>query len=110
MRQTAARLNRAWLTILGILLLLAGLAVLLIGTGLLAPAARTVGLAVTRPTPTNHLFGAVTTAAFALTWVVLLTALVAVVISLLGLAWLIAQIPRTNRPSRSACTTTPRPA
>jgi hypothetical protein len=96
MRQTAARLNRAWLTILGLLLLLAGLAVLLIGTGLLAPAARTVGLAVSRPTPSNHLFGAATASAFALTWVVLITALVGVVVGLLGLAWLVAQIPRSN--------------
>lgn len=96
MRQTAARLNRAWLTILGILLLLAGLAVVLIGTGLLAPAAHAVGLAVSRPSPANHLFGAATAAAFALTWVVLVTALVAVVVGLLGLAWLAAQIPRSN--------------
>ena len=96
MRQTAARLNRAWLTILGIVLLLAGLAVLLIGTGLLAPAARAAGLAVSRPAPSNHLFGAATGSAFALTWVVLITALVGVVVGLLGLAWLIAQIPRSN--------------
>lgn len=96
MRQTAARLNRAWLTVLGILLLLAGLAVLLIGTGLLAPAARAAGLAVSRPAPSNHLFGAATASAFALTWVVLITALVGVVVGLLGLAWLIAQIPRSN--------------
>ena len=96
MRQTATRLNRAWLTILGIVLLLAGLAILLVATGLLAPAARAVGLAVSRPTPSNHLFGAATATAFALTWVVLLTALAGVVIGLLGLAWLIAQIPRSN--------------
>jgi len=96
MRQTAARLNRAWLTVLGILLLLAGLGVLLIGTGLLAPAARAVGLGLSRPTASNHLFGAATAGAFALTWVVLLTALVAVVVGLLGLAWLIAQVPRSN--------------
>ncbi len=96
MRQTAARLNRAWLTVLGVLLLLAGLAVLLIGTGLLIPAARAVGLDVSRPTPSNHLFGAGTTAAFSLTWVVLVTAVVGVVVGLLGLAWLVAQIPRSN--------------
>lgn len=96
MRQTAAGLNRAWLTILGILLLLAGLAVLLIGCGLLAPAARAVGFAVARPTPTNHVLGAGTASAFGLTWVVLVTAIIAVIVGLLGLAWLIAQIPRSN--------------
>lgn len=96
MRQTAARLNRAWLTVLGVLLLLAGLAVLLIGTGLLATAARAVGLNLSRPAPTSHLFGAATAAVFALNWVVLVTAVVAVVVGLLGLAWLLAQIPRSN--------------
>ncbi len=96
MRQTAARLNRAWLTVLGTLLLLAGLAVLLIGTGLLPPAARALGLSVSRPGRTNQLFGAATTSAFALTWVVVVTAAVAVIISLLGLAWLLTQIPRSN--------------
>jgi len=96
MRQTAARLNRAWLTVLGILLLVAGLAGLLISTGLLVPAARAVGLAVTRPGPTDKLFGAATASAFGLTWVVLVTAIVAVIVALLGLAWLIAQVPRSN--------------
>ena len=96
MRQTAARLNRAWLTVLGILLLLGGLTVLLIGTGLLAPAARAAGLGLSRPTPSNHLFGSATATAFGLTWVVVLTAVVAVVVGLLGLAWLVAQIPRSN--------------
>ena len=96
MRQTASRLNRAWLTVLGVLLLLAGLLVLLIGTGLLAPAARAVGLGLDRPAPTNHVFGSGTATAFALTWVVLVTAVAAVVVGLLGLAWLVAQIPRNN--------------
>ena len=109
MRQTAARLNRAWLTVLGLLVLLAGLAVLLIGTGLLAPAARAVGVGVSRPTPSNHLFGAATTTAFALTWVVLITAVLGVVVALLGLAWLSRRSRAATRPSRSVSTTTPAP-
>ncbi|HEY5821282.1 MAG TPA: hypothetical protein VIT20_04870 [Propionibacteriaceae bacterium] len=97
MRQTAARLNRAWLTVIGVVLLLAGLAVVLIGTGLLQPASRAVGLELTKPAPSNRLFGSATASAFSLTWVVVVTAVVGVVLGLLGLAWLIAQIPRANQ-------------
>ncbi len=97
MRQTAARLNRTWLTVLGILLLLSGFAVVAIGTGLLQSAARAAGLRVTGPDATNRLFGAEAATAFTLPWVVVLTALVGVVVALIGLAWLIAQIPRSNQ-------------
>lgn len=96
MRQAAARLNRAWLTVIGIVLLSAGLLVVSIGTGLLAPAASMVGLRSAQPVPSNRLFGAATTSAFALTWVAVLTAVAGLVLALLGLAWLIAQIPRSN--------------
>ena len=96
MYQTAARLNRAWLTVLGILLLLAGLVGVAIGTGLLARLGTATGVNLSRPGASNHLFGAATASAVALTWVVLLIALVGVVLALLGLAWLLAQIPRAN--------------
>ena len=96
MYQTAARLNRAWLTVLGILLLLAGLLGVAIGTGLLARLGTATGVSLSRPGAGNHLFGAATASAVALTWVVLLIALVGVVLALLALAWLLAQIPRAN--------------
>jgi hypothetical protein len=96
MRQTAARLNRAWLTVIGLLLLLAGLAALLIGTGLLRQLSRAAGLTLSRPAPDDQIFGSGTRAAFGLTWVVVVVALAGVVLALLALAWLIAQIPRTN--------------
>lgn len=97
MRQTAARLNRAWLTVIGLLLLLASLAGLLIGTGLLTRLGRSAGLTVNRPAPSNRPFGSGTAAAFGLPWVAGLVALVGVVLALLALAWLVAQIPRTNQ-------------
>lgn len=96
MRQTAARLNRTWLTVIGLLLLLTGLACLLIGTGLLQPISRAAGFTLNRPTPANHLFGSNTAIAFGLTWVVVVVAAVGIILALLALAWLIAQIPRTN--------------
>lgn len=96
MRQTAAGLNRTWLTVIGVLLLLAGLAVVVIGTGRLQSIANAAGLPLNRPAPTNRLFGSATASALGLTWVVVVLAVVGVVLALLGLAWLIAQIPRTN--------------
>lgn len=96
MRQTAVRLNRAWLTIIGMLLILAGLVVVAIGTGLLATGAEQVGLTLNRPGPSNHLFGSATSSAFGLTWVIVVVGVVGLIVGLLGLAWLIAQVPRSN--------------
>lgn len=96
MRQTAARLNRAWLTVIGLLLVLGGLAVVLIGTGLLRRIGSAVGVALTRPAPATRIFGTSAAAAFGLPWVIVVLAVVGVTLALLGLAWLIAQIPRTN--------------
>ncbi|SEQ31349.1 hypothetical protein [Microlunatus flavus] len=94
MRQSATRLNRAWLTVLGVLLVLLGAAGLLVSTGQAAPLASAAGIGWTPPDTGQRLFGAATAAALALTWVVVLVALVAVVVALLGLAWLLAQVPR----------------
>ena len=96
MRQTASRLNRTWLTILGVVLLLVGAVGILLATGQAAPLSQQAGLGVTPPGTDRRLFGSATASAFAQSGVVVLVAVVAVVIGLLGLAWLIAQIPRSN--------------
>ncbi|MGI3779875.1 MAG: hypothetical protein ACRYG2_03780 [Janthinobacterium lividum] len=96
MRQTVSRLNRTWLTILGVLLLLVGAAGLLLSIGQAASLTRQTGLGWTPPPPDRQVVGSATSGAFGLTWVVLVTVAVAVVIALLALAWLIAQIPRAN--------------
>ena len=96
MRQTASRLNRTWLTILGVLLLLVGAAGILLGLGQAAPLLRSSGLGWVPPQPDRHLAGSASAGAFAQSWVVLLTAAVALVVALLALAWLLAQIPRAN--------------
>lgn len=44
MRQTAARLNRTWLTVLGLVLVVAGAAGLLLATGAAAPLLQRTGL------------------------------------------------------------------
>lgn len=102
MHHHASGLNRAWLFVVGLVLLLAGAAGVVVGTGLLAPLGRSVGLAVTRPEPTSKIAGQATASAFGSTAVVVLVAVVGVVLALLGLLWLVAQVPRTReaRPLR----------
>lgn len=102
MRQTASRLNRTWLTILGVLLLVAGAAGILLSVGRAAPLLQATGIGWAPPQPDRHLVGSASASAFGQSWVVLLTAAVAVIVALLGLAWLLAQIPRSNaaRPFR----------
>ena len=96
MRQTASRLNRTWLTILGVLLVLAGAAGILLGLGQAAPLLRATGVGATPPPRSSHLVGTASAGAFAQSWVVVLSAVVALVVALLALAWLVAQVPRAN--------------
>ncbi|AXJ10622.1 hypothetical protein [Arthrobacter sp. PM3] len=90
MRQNAGTLNRIWLAVLGILLLAAGTAQLLQANGTLqalfstAPAGQRVA--------TGDL-----SALFAPQWVAAIILIIGVVVGVLGLLWIIAQIPRKNR-------------
>lgn len=95
MRQFPTGLNRTWLAIIGLVSLLAGLAGTAIGTGLLGTivsgSASPAGLQRTDPTlspAVTDLFGS--------TAAVTAVGVVGAVLALLGLAWLRAQIPRTN--------------
>lgn len=97
MRQTAARLNRAWLGVIGLLLVLGGLTVVLVGLGQLAAIGAAAGLSVDGPAPADRLAGTATTAALGVTWVIVVLAAVGVLLAVLALAWLVAQVPRTNR-------------
>lgn len=97
MRETANRLNRAWLTVIGLLMLLTGLTGLLIATGLLPRLAAAAGVTATRPTPASRLLGSATESAFALTWVAVVVVVAGVVLAVLAVGWLVAQIPRSNQ-------------
>lgn len=102
MRHHASGLNRTWLFVVGLLLLLAGAAGVVIGTGLLAPAGRAVGLDLTRPEPGSRVAGRATASALGSDAGVVGVVAVGVVLALLGLLWLVAQVPRTReaRPLR----------
>ncbi|GAC1368388.1 MAG: hypothetical protein NVS2B15_03260 [Pseudarthrobacter sp.] len=89
MRQTAGSLNRTWLTILGLLATAAGIGLLLQATGALHTLANTAPAAdkvVPGPLP----------AYFAESWAAALVLVAGLIIGVLGLLWIIAQIPRKN--------------
>ena len=90
MRQFATGLNRAWLIVLGVVLLVAGLATMAIGTGI---ASRFVDAS---PGPDQPVLGTWVSTAFADTVAVLGLAVLGLVVALLALRWLSAQLPRTN--------------
>jgi len=92
MRHHAGRLNRAWLFVVGLVLLLVGAAGVVVATGQLAPIGRSAGLA-----PDSKIAGQATASAFSSTGVVVLVVVVGVVLALLGLAWLVAQVPRARQ-------------
>ncbi len=93
MRQFATGLNRTWLAVIGVFLLLGGLGATAVGTDLLA------SVTSSGPAKGDRLIGAGAAAVFAGTGAVVGVLLVALVIALLGLGWLIAQVPRTNAAS-----------
>lgn len=98
MRQTAAALNRGWLSVIGALLLLLGLATVMIGTGLLKPIATAIGSGLDRPDPADHILNARTvTTALSQSWLIVLIGIAGVALALLALSWLTAQIPRSTK-------------
>lgn len=90
MRQNAGTLNRTWLAILGILCLAAGTALLLQTNGTLQT------LLSTAPAWQSVVAGDLQ-AFLAQPWVAAAALLIGVIIGVLGLLWIIAQIPRKNR-------------
>lgn len=96
MRQTAAALNRGWLIIIGLIFFLAGLAGALISTGAMGWLAQQVGASLPLPGATTHFAGAGTASLLSAVWFIVILGIVGVVLALLGLGWLIAQLPRTN--------------
>ncbi|MET1066070.1 MAG: hypothetical protein ABWX85_14045 [Arthrobacter sp.] len=90
MRQTAGTPNRIWLSVLGILFVAAGTALLLQANGTLRALFNTVPS--WKPVVTGDL-----SALFATQWSTAILLIIGVIIGVLGLLWIIAQIPRKSR-------------
>jgi hypothetical protein len=96
MRQRSGLLNRAWLAVIGLLVLLAGIVAALIALGLLARIFTAIGIRLGVPVMSSKVLGSGVGAFFDRPVVVVAVGLLGVILGVIGLAWLIAQIPRTN--------------
>ena len=95
MRVFSSGLNRTWLAIIGLVVLLAGALATMVATGLLGTvlsgSART-----SVPASGDRLLEPGATDFFANQGVIIGTAVLGIVLALLGLAWLMAQVPHTR--------------
>lgn len=95
MKVFSSGLNRTWLAIVGLVLLLTGALATMVATGLLtrvvSGSART-----SVPASGDRLLDRSATDFFANQGVIIATAVLGVVLALLGLAWLVAQVPHTK--------------
>ena len=96
MRQRWGYLNRAWLAVIGLVVLLAGIVAALIALGLLARVTTAIGIRLGVPVTSSKVLGSGVGAFFDQPVVVVAVGLLGVILGALGLAWLMAQIPRTN--------------
>lgn len=96
MRQTAAALNRGWLIVIGLIVGLAGLAGALISTGAMRWIIQQLGVSLPLPGASAHFAGTGASKLLAATWLIVIIGVVGLILALLGLVWLIAQLPRTN--------------
>ena len=93
MRQRSGLLNRAWLAVIGLVVLLAGIVAALIALGLLARIITAIGIGLGVPVTSSKVLGPGVGAFFDQPVAV---GLLGVILGVIGLAWLMAQIPRTN--------------
>lgn len=93
MRQRSGLLNRAWLAVIGLVVLLAGIVAALIALGLLARIITAIGIGLAVPVTSSKVLGSGVGAFFDQPVAV---GLLGVILGVIGLAWLMAQIPRTN--------------
>ncbi len=93
MRQRSGLLNRALLAVIGLVVLLAGIVAALIVLGLLARIITAIGIGLGVPVTSSKVLGPGVGAFFDQPVAV---GLLGVILGVIGLAWLMAQIPRTN--------------
>ncbi len=102
MRQLAGGLNRGWLAVIGVVLLVVGAAATLATTGVLGQLLAVSGTGWSAPAGGSPVVDDAATGLLAQPVAIVAVAVVGLILALVGLAWLLAQIPRTNaaRPYR----------
>ena len=96
MRQLAGGLNRGWLAVIGIVLLIVGVAGTLATTGVLGQLIAAAGVRWSGPAGGSPVVDDGAAGLLAQPVAVVALAVLGVILGVLGLAWLLAQIPRTN--------------
>ena len=96
MRQRSGLLNRAWLAVTGLVVLLAGIVAALIAFGLLARIITAAGIGLEVPSSSSKVLGSSVGEFLDQPVAVVAVGVVGVILGALGLAWLLAQIPRAN--------------
>jgi hypothetical protein len=96
MRQRSGLLNRAWLAVTGLVVLLAGIVAALIAFGLLARIITAAGIGLEVPSSASKVLGSSVGEFLDQPVAVVAVGVVGVILGALGLAWLLAQIPRAN--------------
>ncbi|RJT75117.1 hypothetical protein D6T63_18195 [Arthrobacter cheniae] len=96
MRDTAGRLNRTWLAIIGLLVLLLGVAGLLLASGAAATVTESLNAGFTPTQPTDTAVPTGLRDVFAADAAPLILAVLAVLVGILALLWLLAQVPRRH--------------
>ncbi|MBG6225385.1 hypothetical protein IWX63_001957 [Arthrobacter sp. CAN_A2] len=100
MRETAGRLNRTWLTIIGLLALLLGVAGILLAAGLAATITASLDAGFRAARPADPAFPGTFRDVFAADLTPIILTVVSVLIGILALLWLLAQVPRRH-PART---------
>lgn len=99
MRETAGKLNRTWLAIIGVLLLLAGVAGVLVSSDLARTAAESNNLAINPPGTEERIFSSSPLDLLSNPTAAIITIIISAVLGLLALAWLSAQVPKRHQAS-----------
>lgn len=97
MRETAGKLNRTWLALLGVVALFLGIVGILLASGAAANLASTLGLGVEPAAPGDRALPEGYESVFAPTVAAVIIAASAVLIGLLVLGWLLAQVPKRHQ-------------
>lgn len=97
MRETAGKLNRTWLALLGIIVLLLGVLGLLLASGAAAGITAALGLGVQPASPGDRALPDGFQDIFVAPIAAIIITVLAIIVGLLGLGWLLAQVPKRNQ-------------
>ncbi|RJT74878.1 alkaline shock response membrane anchor protein AmaP [Arthrobacter cheniae] len=97
MRETAGKLNRTWLAIIGLVSLLLGISCILLASGAALGIAAATGVGVQPADPSDRALPGGFQDIFATPLAAVIVAALGVLVGLLALGWLLAQVPKRNQ-------------